>query len=176
MVFFLILGKNLNSLEVLIADSSNSDSLDTLAKQTKVIINVVGPYRLYGEAVVKAAVENGTSHIDISGEPAFLEKVQLNYHQQAKQNGCYVVGACGWDSIPCDLGVAYLKDNFGGTLAYAETFAQIKRGEAGYIFNDGTYQTLILGLENAKKDNLGGIRRALMPEKLEKPKYRPPRR
>lgn len=27
-------------------------------------------YRLYGESVVKAAVENGASHIDISGEPA----------------------------------------------------------------------------------------------------------
>lgn len=169
-------GKSLNNLDVLIADSSNPESLDTLAKQTKVIINVVGPYRLYGEAVVKAAVENGTSHIDISGEPAFLEKVQLNYHQKAKENGCYIVGACGWDSIPCDLGVAFLKNNFGGTLAYAETFAQIKRGESGYIFNDGTYQTLILGLENAKKDNLGGIRRALMTEKLEKPKHRPPRR
>jgi short subunit dehydrogenase-like uncharacterized protein len=41
-----------------------------LARQTRLIINVVGPYRLYGEAVVKAAVENGTSHVDISGEPA----------------------------------------------------------------------------------------------------------
>lgn len=27
-------------------------------------------YRLHGEAVVKAAVENGASHVDVSGEPA----------------------------------------------------------------------------------------------------------
>ncbi|CAD5216127.1 unnamed protein product [Bursaphelenchus xylophilus] len=169
-------GKDLNSLEIIIADSSSPETLDLMAKQTKVIINVVGPYRLHGEAVVKAAVENGTSHVDISGEPAFLEKMQLTYHEKAKANGAYVIGACGWDSIPCDLGVSFLKNNFGGTLAYAETFAQIKRGEAGYIFNDGTYQTLILGLENAKNDNLGGIRRQLMPQKLERPKYRPPKR
>jgi short subunit dehydrogenase-like uncharacterized protein len=26
-------------------------------------------FRFYGEAVVKACVENGTSHLDISGEP-----------------------------------------------------------------------------------------------------------
>jgi short subunit dehydrogenase-like uncharacterized protein len=55
---------------VIIADSSNEHDLVEMAKQTRLIINVVGPYRLYGEAVVKAAVENGTSHVDISGEPA----------------------------------------------------------------------------------------------------------
>lgn len=27
-------------------------------------------YRLYGESVVKAAVENGANYVDISGEPA----------------------------------------------------------------------------------------------------------
>jgi hypothetical protein len=38
--------------------------------------------RFYGEAVVEACVEAGTHHLDISGEPAFLEKVQLKYHQK----------------------------------------------------------------------------------------------
>jgi hypothetical protein len=30
---------------------------------------------LYGEAVVKAAVENGANHVDISGEPAVKKKL-----------------------------------------------------------------------------------------------------
>ena len=30
--------------------------------------------------VVEACVENGAHHIDISGEPGYLEKMQLNYH------------------------------------------------------------------------------------------------
>jgi hypothetical protein len=38
--------------------------------------------RFYGEAVVEACVEAGAHHLDISGEPAFLEKVQLKYHQK----------------------------------------------------------------------------------------------
>ena len=38
--------------------------------------------RFYGEAVVEACVESGTHHVDISGEPAFLEKMQLKYHQK----------------------------------------------------------------------------------------------
>jgi short subunit dehydrogenase-like uncharacterized protein len=65
-----LIGKNISNTPIIIADSSNPSQLDEMAKQTRLIINVVGPYRLYGEAVVKAAVENGTSHVDISGEPA----------------------------------------------------------------------------------------------------------
>lgn len=56
--------------------------------------------------------------------------MQMKYGELAKQNHVYVVGACGWDSIPCDLGTNYLKQNFKGTLCYAETFAQIKMGQA----------------------------------------------
>lgn len=39
-------------------------------------------FRFYGESVVEACVEAGAHHLDISGEPAFLEKVQLKYHQK----------------------------------------------------------------------------------------------
>ncbi len=40
--------------------------------------------RFFGEAVVEACVEAGAHHVDISGEPAFLEKMQLKYHQKVK--------------------------------------------------------------------------------------------
>ncbi|VDN32881.1 unnamed protein product [Cylicostephanus goldi] len=99
-----------------------------MARKAKVIINAVGPYRLYGEPVVKAAVENGANHVDISGEPAYLEKMQMIYGQRAKENGVYIVGACGWDSIPCDLGVAFLKEKFNGDLNHVESFVQMVSG------------------------------------------------
>lgn len=54
----------------------------------------------------------------------------MKYGAEAEKNGVYIVGACGWDSIPCDLGTNFLKQNFDGTLANAETFVQIKSGEA----------------------------------------------
>jgi len=169
-------GVDLTNLPIIIADSGDENSLIQMAKQAKVIINVVGPYRLYGEAVVKAAVENGASHVDISGEPAFLEKMQQKYGKLAEQNGVYVVGACGWDSIPCDLGVNFLKQHFDGTLEYAETFVQVKNGPSGYSFNAGTYQTLILGIWQAKNDGLGKIRKEIMPQKLERSPFRPKKR
>jgi short subunit dehydrogenase-like uncharacterized protein len=169
-------GHDLTNTPIIIADSSNEKSLAEMAKKAKVIVNVVGPYRLYGESVVKAAVENGASHVDISGEPAFLEKMQMKYSETAKQNGCYVVGACGWDSIPCDLGVNFLKQHFDGTLNHCETFVSMHTGPSGYSFNTGTYQTLILGIAEARNDGLGKIRKSIMPEKLDRSPFRPEKR
>ncbi|GMR59400.1 hypothetical protein PMAYCL1PPCAC_29595 [Pristionchus mayeri] len=161
---------------LIIADSSDEKSLAEMAKQAKVIINAVGPYRLHGESVVRAAVENGANHVDVSGEPAFLEKMEMNYAEQARENGVYVVGACGWDSIPCDLGTDFLKRNFDGTLGYVETFVSNHRGPSGYSFNAGTYQTLILGIASMKKDNLGKLRRSIMPNRLPEAMYKAPKR
>ena len=52
----------------MVADVSNPESLHTLAKRAKVVIDCVGPFRFYGEPVVKACVENETNYIDISGK------------------------------------------------------------------------------------------------------------
>uniref|UniRef100_A0A914XHG3 Saccharopine dehydrogenase NADP binding domain-containing protein n=1 Tax=Plectus sambesii TaxID=2011161 RepID=A0A914XHG3_9BILA len=123
------IGKNVRDVPVIIADTKNAQSLASMASQTKLIINAVGPYRLHGEAVVKAAVENGASHVDISGEPAWLEKMQMKYAELAKEKGVYVVGACGWDSIPCDLGVTFTERNFPGDLNHIETFMQLQTGK-----------------------------------------------
>ena len=40
--------------------------------------------------------------------------MQLKYDQQAKEAGIHIVGACGFDSIPADCGVEYLRENFQG--------------------------------------------------------------
>uniref|UniRef100_A0A0N4ZP89 Sacchrp_dh_NADP domain-containing protein n=1 Tax=Parastrongyloides trichosuri TaxID=131310 RepID=A0A0N4ZP89_PARTI len=169
-------GKDIKDTPIIIAKSGDVESLNNMASQAKVIINAVGPYRLYGEEVVKAAVENHASHVDISGEPAFLEKMEQIYGKKAKENGVYIVGACGWDSIPCDLGINFLKKNYDGDVAYTESFVENHSGPAGYTINDGTYQTLILGIANMKNDKLGKIRKEIMPLVLPRTQYKPPKR
>jgi short subunit dehydrogenase-like uncharacterized protein len=47
------------------------------------MLNCVGPYRFFGEQVVKACVEAGTDYLDITGEPEFIERVELKYHDAA---------------------------------------------------------------------------------------------
>ncbi|CEF59632.1 Saccharopine dehydrogenase-like oxidoreductase [Strongyloides ratti] len=156
-------GKDITDTPIIIAKSSDTVSLNR-------------PYRLYGEEVVKAAIENGSSHVDISGEPAFLEKMVLKYGKTASEKGVYIVGACGWDSIPCDLGINFLRNNYEGDIAYTESLVQNHSGPAGYSINDGTYQTLILAIANIKNDKLGKIRKEIMPETIPRSNYKPPKR
>src|SRR6218665_2819859 len=119
---------DVDSVTKIEADFSNYDSLSKMAKRTKLIINTVGPYRFHGRQMVEACINSGTHHIDISGEPAYIEQAILDFNKQAVDNGLLIISTCGWDSIPCDLGVHYLKNNFDGTLHSVETFMMTKTG------------------------------------------------
>lgn len=44
----------------------------------------------------------------------FLERMQLEYHTNALDKGVYVIGSCGFDSIPADLGILYAQKQFKG--------------------------------------------------------------
>lgn len=125
-----------------------------MAKQATVVLNCVGPYRFYGEPVVKACIENGTSCIDISGEPQFLELMYWKYHDKAAAKGVYVIGSCGFDSIPADLGVIYTKNKMNGTLTTLESFLTIQSGPEGLCIHDGTWKSAVYGFgdqSNLKK-------------------------
>ncbi|TKS69938.1 Saccharopine dehydrogenase-like oxidoreductase [Collichthys lucidus] len=58
-----------SEVDIIVADVGEPDTLAAMCKQAVIVLNCVGPYRFYGEPVVKACVENGAHHIDISGEP-----------------------------------------------------------------------------------------------------------
>lgn len=45
-----------------------------------------------------------------------MEAMQLEYNKQAEEAGVYIVSACGFDSIPNDLGVVFLQQNFDGQI------------------------------------------------------------
>lgn len=96
------------------ADVFNPPTVVAMAKQCQVVLNCVGPYTQWGETVVKACSEEGTHHLDLSGEPLFLGKMEQKYSSTAEDSGAYIIGACGFDSIPSDYGAAYLQQNFGG--------------------------------------------------------------
>lgn len=115
-------GLALDDIPVIIADVQDTASIDAMTQRTKLLMNCTGPYRDYGEPVVRSCVQNCTHYIDITGEPQFMETMQLKYNQEARQNNVYVVSGCGFDSIPCDLGVNFTKDKFNGKLVTVETY------------------------------------------------------
>lgn len=64
-------------------DVTLAQELNSVCKRVRVCVNCVGPFRLHGEAVVAACVEQGCDYIDITGEPEFMEKMRLKYGSDA---------------------------------------------------------------------------------------------
>ncbi|MCF2528511.1 saccharopine dehydrogenase family protein [Yinghuangia soli] len=94
-------------LPLLVADSSDPASLRTLAESTRVLATTVGPYITHGEPLVAACAEAGTDYLDLTGEPEFVDRMYVAHHETAVRTGARLVHACGFDSIPHDLGVAF---------------------------------------------------------------------
>ena len=93
--------------EVVVADVSDPDSMAAMAQGTRVLISTVGPYVQVGDPAVKAAAEAGIAYVDLTGEPEFVDRTWLAHHETALRTGATLVHACGFDSIPYDLGVLY---------------------------------------------------------------------
>jgi len=167
---------SVTSIPVVIADIADQNSIDQMCKNARLVLNCVGPYRFYGEQVVKACVEHGAHHVDISGEPYYLEKMQLDYHEEARKKGIYIIGACGFDSIPCELGLVFCQKQFeaiegNGDFAYAESYLAFQSGPAGGAVNTGTWESAIYGFATA--DQTRSQRRKLLADKtITKGKYR----
>ncbi len=97
----------LADLPLLHADADDRPSLRSLAEQTRVLITTVGPYIAYGEPLVAACAEAGTDYVDLTGEPEFVDRMYLTHHDRAVRTGARIVHACGFDSVPYDLGALY---------------------------------------------------------------------
>ncbi|WJG07987.1 saccharopine dehydrogenase NADP-binding domain-containing protein [Aliiglaciecola sp. LCG003] len=103
------LGPAGEKLAIIVADASDQQALSNLCQQTRVVISTVGPYALYGEALVKACVTAGTDYCDLTGEPQWIAKMLRRYEKLAQINGSRIIHCCGFDSVPSDLGVLFIQ-------------------------------------------------------------------
>lgn len=72
-------------------------------KKTRVLINTVGPYHLYGEPVVEACASNGTHYLDVTGETPWVREMVDKYHETATQSGAIIIPQIGVESAPADM-------------------------------------------------------------------------
>jgi short subunit dehydrogenase-like uncharacterized protein len=96
---------DLAGLPLLHADVTDPASLRAVAESARVVATTVGPYVEHGEPLVAACAEAGTDYLDLTGEPEFVDRMYLAHHARAVATGARIVHACGFDSIPHDLGV-----------------------------------------------------------------------
>ncbi len=100
-----------DSVELVSVDSDNAASVKQMVSDCKVVITTVGPYQLYGEALIRECAAQGTDYVDLSGEPSWMHETIAQYSTAAKTSGARIVHSCGFDSIPFDLGVYCLQQH-----------------------------------------------------------------
>ncbi|KAK9116588.1 hypothetical protein Sjap_015535 [Stephania japonica] len=140
------------SLSIIKADISDPSSLLQLCKQTKLILNCVGPFRLYGEPVVSACVDVGCDYLDICGEPEFMERMEWIYHEKGVERGSLVVSACGFDSVPAELGVMFNSRQWVAPRApnCVEAYVSLE-SDKRIVGNFGTFESAVLGVASVEK-------------------------
>jgi len=98
------LDNNNKSIDILVVDSFNKESIDNMCKDSAVVISIVGPYSIYGEYLIESCVKFGTHYLDLTGEPEFVKKVEEKFSKNSISSGSIILNCCGFESIPADIG------------------------------------------------------------------------
>lgn len=152
------LPSDLRTPDIILADAGDRQSLLTMCEQAKVLITTVGPYALYGEALLEACVQSNTSYCDITGEPAFVSASIQRHHDEAQARGIRIVHCCGFDSIPADLGTYYTLKKLQGAGIKVHGYVTV-HGE----FSGGTWASALNAMAGSKQNfrlvPKGGLKR-----------------
>ncbi|MBJ7518948.1 MAG: saccharopine dehydrogenase NADP-binding domain-containing protein [Solirubrobacteraceae bacterium] len=131
----------------LVADAGDPASLARVAESTKVVATTVGPYIRYGEPLVAACAAAGTDYVDLTGEPEFVDTMYLRHHETAVASGARLVHACGFDSIPHDLGAQFCVEQLPeGVPLRVRGFVA-----AGGLFSGGTFDSATTAMARARQ-------------------------
>jgi len=137
----------LGDLTLLLADVTDDASLKDVAQRARVVITTVGPYLTYGEPLVAACAEAGTDYVDLTGEPEFVDRMYVAHHATAERTGARLVHACGFDSIPHDLGAYYAVQHLPDDVAITMRGVVRSRG----TFSGGTFHSAMTQMSRAKQ-------------------------
>ena len=132
-----------SNVEIIVADAvKNPESLDEIAASTKVIANYAGtPFIDKALPVVEACARHGTCYTDITAEVPFQRVSYDRYHRLAETSGALILHACGYDSVPSDLGAMLaadaMKERYGCDCESIELVA----GDSSGAVSGGTIHT-----------------------------------
>ncbi|SCE98297.1 saccharopine dehydrogenase family protein [Micromonospora chokoriensis] len=150
----------LAELPLLTADVTDAGSLRAVAESARVVASTVGPYIHHGEPLVGACARAGTDYLDITGEPEFVDLMYVRHHDEATRTGARLVHACGFDSIPHDLGAWF-------TVRHLPADVPITVDgyvRAGGRFSAGTYHSALTAFSRtAQASRAARDRRAVEP-------------
>jgi short subunit dehydrogenase-like uncharacterized protein len=91
--------------ETIAADVGEPASLRAMASRTKVVLDLVGPYTLYGEPAIEACIAGGAHYLDLTGELPWARRMVGAHGEEAKAAGVKIVNTSGFEALPVDLAV-----------------------------------------------------------------------
>ena len=136
--------------ETIAADVGDPASLAAMAARARVVLDLVGPYTLYGEPVIEACVAGGAHYVDLTGEMPFMRHTVDAFHDRAAAAGVKIVQTCGFEALPPDLAVLLAaetaRERWGEDLSEADVDI-VTRQPAGRIgpqdlISGGTLQSV----------------------------------
>jgi short subunit dehydrogenase-like uncharacterized protein len=134
-------------IPTVLADSSDPESLASMAVSTRVVLSTVGPYAKYGAPLVAACVKQRTHYCDLTGEPQFVKRMIDAHHADAVENDVRIVHCCGFDSVPSDMGTFALQqaaiERHGQPASRVDMVLKVGKGG----FSGGTFASLLNVME-----------------------------
>lgn len=127
---------------VLLADAHDPQALRALAARTKAVASTVGPYALYGSALVGACAAEGTDYGDLTAEIPWMRRMLALHGETAAASGARLVHGCGFDSIPSDLGTWFLQQQAMARFGQPCVFVKMRLKDASGGFSGGTIASL----------------------------------
>lgn len=123
----------------------------------RIIINCIGPFAHTGIDILKAALDARTDYVDCTGEPGFMRESFQIFSDRAREAGVIIVHACGFDSLPLDLGVAYAikktKEIHKVHHIRAESYLQLIHAR----INLGTFKTIVSSLDLRRNRDVSAV-------------------
>jgi len=148
--------------ETLVADVGDGASLAAMAARTKVVLDLVGPYTLYGEPAIEACVAGGAHYLDLTGEIPFVRRMIDAFHDRAAAAGVKVVQVSGFEALPPDLAVLLAaetaRERWGEELVEADldvaTQQPAGRLSPADLISGGTLQSMAEALGDEASDSV----------------------
>ena len=122
--------------KIFVADGDDLEKLNSLVRQTKVILSTAGPFARYSDLLVQACVNQGTHSTDITGENHWVKTLIDRHNDNANLKGIRIIPSCGYDSIPSDIGTLFAVSQFEKPVKRVDLFQEWS-GEA----SGGTIET-----------------------------------
>jgi short subunit dehydrogenase-like uncharacterized protein len=139
-------------LPLVVGDAFDEGFLDEMTKNARLVVSTVGPYAKYGTPLVSACVKNGTDYIDLCGEPQWMHRMIRDQQEGAESSGARIVHACGFDSIPSDMGVFYLQSKARERFGHAMNRVRMRVKAMSGTYSGGTMESMLHQIEEARRD------------------------